>query len=92
MLTRACRVANWENEFHRWLGGTTFELSVSKVAKTAANLDTKVQLGELVGTAAPHHKVLICSYEALYAHGRTLCTGAGASICSWLNTKIKNKK
>ena len=53
----------------------------AKVAKTAANLDTKVQLGELVGTAAPHHKVLICSYEALYAHGRALCTGAGASIC-----------
>ena len=36
VLTRACRVANWENEFHRWLGGTAFELSVSKVAKTAA--------------------------------------------------------
>ena len=60
--------------------------------KTAANLDTKVQLGELVGTAAPHHKVLICSYEALYAHGRALCTGAGVDLLVALNTKIKNKK
>lgn len=74
------RVANWENEFHRWLGSTSLELSVSKVAKVAANLAATVQLQELVGTTPPHHKVLICGYEALYRHGRTLCTGEGVDL------------
>ena len=78
--TLARRVANWESEFHRWLGSTSSELSVFTVARAAANLAATVKLQELVGTSRPNHMVLICGYEALYTNGRALCTGAGVDL------------
>jgi len=62
------------------MGCTSSELSVSTVAKATANLAATVKLQELVGTSRPNHMVLICSFEALYTHGRALCTGAGVDV------------
>ena len=73
-------MANWEDEFHRWMGAALVEMSVAKVGKAAANLAAEVQLLELVGTTPPHHKILIVSYEPLHTHGRALCTGAGVDV------------
>ena len=73
-------VVNWDNEFHRWLGGSPNELNVIKVGSSAANLHVKTQLQQLVLTASGRHQIVILSYDALRVHGGHLKMGKGVDL------------